>query len=116
MGGGGHAVLNPKQPKLPIQKQLHLPLKTPLALLFFKFELVLPNCSLSTPECPFEVVNTPRYHSRCECFRGLTKDKLESRMGAKPGAGDWDVVGDLGVGGYVETMKRPSTEKSPPRV
>jgi hypothetical protein len=25
---------------------------------FFKFELVLPNCSLSTPECPFEVANT----------------------------------------------------------
>jgi hypothetical protein len=25
--------------------------------LFFKFELVLPNCSPSTPECPFEVAN-----------------------------------------------------------
>ena len=70
--GGGHAVLNPKQPKPPIQKQLHLqptpqtpfpwlkPLETPLAspsrLLFFKF--VFPNHSLSTPECPFEVANT----------------------------------------------------------
>lgn len=25
---------------------------------FFIFALVLPNCSLSTPECPFEVANT----------------------------------------------------------
>ena len=25
---------------------------------FFKSELVLPNCILSTPECPFEVANT----------------------------------------------------------
>ena len=25
-------------------------------------------------------------------------------MGAKPGAEDWDVVRDLGVGGYIETM------------
>ena len=44
--------------------------------------------------------------------------KLERKMGTKPGSGDWDctcVVGDLAVDGYVETMKRPSTEKSPLR-
>ena len=105
--GGGHAV--PKPPT-GIQKQHHLqpiplvpllqdskPLKTPLASpsrLLFKFEF--PNHSLSTPECPFEVANTPDYNQRArrECFRGLTygscggeEDKLERKTSAKPGAG-----------------------------
>ena len=72
--GGGHAVLDLNQPKPPIQKNstsitpspglktpqnLKTPLPSPSKLLFFKFELVFPSYSLSAPECPFEVANTP---------------------------------------------------------
>ena len=53
---------NPTNTSTPGLTSLIPPIASPNndRLEFFKFELVLPNCSLSVPECPFEVTNTDR--------------------------------------------------------